>query len=135
MKKTIFSLYMLLFAAIAVFSPVTANAQTDTPKVYDKCEVMPQFPGGEKAMMDFIATNLKYPQQAIKDNVEGAVLAEFIINTEGKVVEPRIVNSLSPECDSEVIRVINLMPAWTPGQQDNKTVNVKFALPIMFSTK
>lgn len=71
MKKTIFSLYMLLFAAIAVFSPVTANAQTDTPKVYDKCEVMPQFPGGEKAMMDFIATNLKYPQQAIKDNVEG----------------------------------------------------------------
>ncbi len=135
MKKSIFSLYMLLFAAIAVFSPVTTNAQTDTQKVYDKCEVMPQFPGGEKAMMDFIASNLKYPQQAIKDNVEGAVLAEFIINTEGKVVEPRIVNSLSPECDSEVIRVINLMPAWTPGQQDNKTVNVKFVLPIMFSTK
>lgn len=93
---------------------------------------MPQFPGGEKAMMDFIASNLKYPQQAIKDNVEGAVLAEFIINAEGKVIEPRIVNSLTPECDNEVIRVINLMPAWTPGQQDNMAVNVKFALPIMF---
>ena len=106
--------------------------QISTEIIYDTCEIMPQFPGGEKAMMDFIASNLKYPQQAIKDNVEGAVLAEFIINAEGKVIEPRIVNSLTPECDSEVIRVINLMPAWTPGQQDNMAVNVKFALPIMF---
>lgn len=106
--------------------------QISTEIIYDTCEIMPQFPGGEKAMMDFIASNLKYPQQAIKDNVEGAVLAEFIINAEGKVIEPRIVNSLTPECDNEVIRVINLMPAWTPGQQDNMAVNVKFALPIMF---
>ena len=100
--------------------------------VYDTCETMPRFPGGEKAMMEFIATNLKYPQQAVKENIQGAVLAEFVIDAEGKATAPQIIRSLSPECDREVIRVINLMPAWTPGQQEGKAVNVKFTIPIMY---
>ena len=83
-------------------------------------------------MMEFIATNLKYPQQAVKENIQGAVLAEFVIDAEGKVTAPQIIRSLSPECDREVIRVINLMPAWTPGQQEGKAVNVKFTIPIMY---
>ena len=86
-------------------------------------------------MMEFIATNLKYPQQAVKDDVQGMVLVDFVINTEGKATDPKIVRSLSPECDAEVIRVVSLMPAWTPGQQDGETVNVKYTLPVMFKTK
>ena len=86
-------------------------------------------------MTEFIATNLKYPQQAVKDDVQGMVLVDFVINTEGKATDPKIVRSLSPECDAEVIRVVSLMPAWTPGQQDGKTVNVKYTLPVMFKTK
>ena len=135
MKKTIFLLSMLLTAAIVTCTPTTASAQTDSEKVYNSCQVMPQFPGGEKAMMEFIATNLKYPQQAVKDDVQGMVLVDFVINTEGKTTDPKIVRSLSPECDAEVIRVVSLMPAWTPGQQDGKTVNVKYTLPVMFKTK
>ena len=135
MKKTIFLLSMLLTAAIVTCTPTTAQAQTDSEKVYNSCQVMPQFPGGEKAMMEFIATNLKYPQQAVKDDVQGMVLVDFVINTEGKATDPKIVRSLSPECDAEVIRVVSLMPAWTPGQQDGKTVNVKYTLPVMFKTK
>lgn len=135
MKKTIFLLSMLLTAAIVTCTPTTASAQTDSEKVYNSCQVMPQFPGGEKAMMEFIASNLKYPQQAVKDDVQGMVLVDFVINTEGKATDPKIVRSLSPECDAEVIRVVNLMPAWTPGQQEGKTVNVKYTLPVMFKTK
>ena len=135
MKKTIFLLSMLLTAAIVTCTPTTASAQTDSEKVYNSCQVMPQFPGGEKAMMEFIATNLKYPQQAVKDDVQGMVLVDFVINTEGKATDPKIVRSLSPECDAEVIRVVSLMPAWTPGQQDGETVNVKYTLPVMFKTK
>lgn len=135
MKKTIFLLSMLLTAAIVTCTPTTASAQTDSEKVYNSCQVMPQFPGGEKAMMEFIATNLRYPQQAVKDDVQGMVLVDFVINTEGKATDPKIVRSLSPECDAEVIRVVSLMPAWTPGQQDGKTVNVKYTLPVMFKTK
>ena len=135
MKKTIFLLSMLLTAAIVTCTPTTASAQTDSEKVYNSCQVMPQFPGGEKAMMEFIATNLKYPQQAVKDDVQGMVLVDFVINTEGKATDPKIVRSLSPECDAEVIRVVSLMPAWTPGQQDGQTVNVKYTLPVMFKTK
>lgn len=126
---------MLLTAAIVTCTPTTASAQTDSEKVYNTCQVMPQFPGGEKAMMEFIATNLKYPQQAVKDDMQGMVLVDFVINTEGKVTDPKIVRSLSPECDAEVIRVVGIMPAWTPGQQDGKTVNVKYTLPVMFKTK
>ena len=135
MKKTIFLLSMLLTAAIVTCTPTKALAQTDSEKVYNSCQVMPQFPGGEKAMMEFIATNLRYPQQAVKDDVQGMVLVDFVINTEGKATDPKIVRSLSPECDAEVIRVVSLMPAWTPGQQDGKTVNVKYTLPVMFKTK
>ena len=135
MKKTIFLLSMLLTAAIVTCTPTKAPAQTDSEKVYNSCQVMPQFPGGEKAMMEFIATNLKYPQQAVKDDVQGMVLVDFVINTEGKVTDPKIVRSLSPECNAEVIRVVGLMPAWTPGKQDGKTVNVKYTLPVMFKTK
>ena len=135
MKKTIFLLSMLLTAAIVTCTPTTAQAQTDSEKVYNSCQVMPQFPGGEKAMMEFIATNLRYPQQAVKDDVQGMVLVDFVINTEGKATDPKIVRSLSPECDAEVIRVVSLMPAWTPGQQDGQTVNVKYTLPVMFKTK
>ena len=135
MKKTIFLLSMLLTAAIVTCTPTTASAQTDSEKVYNSCQVMPQFPGGEKAMMEFIATNLKYPQQAVKDDVQGMVLVDFVINTEGKATDPKIVRSLSPECDAEVIRVVSLMPAWTPGQQDGETVNVKYTRPVMFKTK
>ena len=135
MKKTIFLLSMLLTAAIVTCTPTKAQAHTDSEKVYNSCQVMPQFPGGEKAMMEFIATNLKYPQQAVKDDVQGMVLVDFVINTEGKATDPKIVRSLSPECDAEVIRVVSLMPAWTPGQQDGETVNVKYTLPVMFKTK
>ena len=135
MKKTILLLSMLLTAAIVTCTPTTASAQTDSEKVYNTCQVMPQFPGGEKALMEFIATNLKYPQQAVKDDMQGMVLVDFVINTEGKVTDPKIVRSLSPECDAEVIRVVGIMPAWTPGQQDGKTVNVKYTLPVMFKTK
>ena len=126
---------MLLTAAIVTCTPTTASAQTNSEKVYNTCQVMPQFPGGEKAMMEFIASNLKYPQQAVKDDMQGMVLVDFVINTEGKVTDPKIVRSLSPECDAEVIRVVGIMPAWTPGQQDGKTVNVKYTLPVMFKTK
>lgn len=135
MKKTILLLSMLLTAAIVTCTPTTASAQTNSEKVYNTCQVMPQFPGGEKAMMEFIASNLKYPQQAVKDDMQGMVLVDFVINTEGKVTDPKIVRSLSPECDAEVIRVVGIMPAWTPGQQDGKTVNVKYTLPVMFKTK
>lgn len=111
----------------------TEITQAVTETVYDKSEIMPRFPGGEKAMMEFVASNLKYPPQAIEERIEGAVLAEFVVNANGKTVRPRILRSLSPECDAEVVRVIELMPAWSPGQQDGKAVNVKFTIPIMFS--
>lgn len=135
MKKTIFMLSMLLMAAIVASTPATATTQTDSEKVYDSCQVMPKFPGGEKAMMEFIASNVKYPPQAVKENIQGIVLAEFVINKEGKAVQPRITHSLSPECDAEVIRVIGLMPAWTPGQENGKAVNVKYSLPVVFRNK
>lgn len=135
MKKTILMFSMLFIAAIVAFTPATTSAQNNSEKVYNSCQVMPKFPGGDKAMMEFIASKLKYPQQAVKDNVQGMVLVEFIINTEGKATNPKIIRSLSPECDAEVIRVVGLMPAWTPGKQDGKVVNVKYTLPVMFKAK
>lgn len=96
-------------------------------------EKMPQFPGGEKALVEYIAQNLRYPSSAKESGKQGRVLCSFIISKEGKVLEPYIVRSVHPELDAEAIRVIRSMPDWEPGRQLGLNVNVKYTIPIYFN--
>ena len=112
---------------------VVKKANTD--KVFDVVEEMPRFPGGDEAMMQFIAKNVKYPEEASKKGTEGRVLVQFIVNTDGSVVEPKVVGSAHPELNAEALRVVKLMPKWTPGKQRGQAVRVKFTIPIVFKLK
>ncbi|RDC65105.1 M56 family metallopeptidase [Adhaeribacter pallidiroseus] len=102
-------------------------------EVFTFVEQNPVFPGGLEKMYAFIGNTMKYPEAAKKANLEGNVIAQFVITKEGKITDVQIVKSLSPETDAETKRVIALMPNWQPGKQDGKPLNVKYTLPIRFA--
>ena len=95
-------------------------------------ETMPVFPGGEIELFKFLSENVKYPQSAIKNNIQGRVILRFIVNYDGSIENIQVVRSVSPECDQEAIRVVKNMPKWTPGSQNGKNVSVWFTIPISF---
>ncbi len=107
----------------------------DSEKVYLVVDTLPKYPGGVDALMKYLATHIKYPVNAKKAGIQGRVFVNFIINRDGSVSNVRILRGLSPECDAEVIRVVQNMPKWVPGKQKGKNVRVSFNLPVKFSLK
>lgn len=98
-------------------------------QVYDIVNTAPEFPGGMKK-------NITYPAQAIESKQEGQVVIQFVVTKNGKIIDPKVVKSVSPSLDAEAIRIINLMPDWTPGKQKNgQEVNSRFTLPVRFTLK
>ncbi|MBO5768473.1 MAG: TonB family protein, partial [Bacteroidales bacterium] len=95
-------------------------------------EEMPQFPGGNEAMIKFIAENLIYPKTAMDKGEQGRVILSFVIDKRGKVGDVKLIRSVSPELDAEAIRVIQAMPDWIPGKQKGKAVNVRYTIPILY---
>jgi TonB family protein len=101
-------------------------------KVYDVIEQMPLFPGGEKALLNYIAKNLKYPVEAQKKGIQGRVILRFVVASSGKTTRVEVMRSLSPVLDKEAVRVVESLPDWTPGKQNGVNVNVYYTLPISF---
>lgn len=85
---------------------------------------MPEYPGGMPAMMEFIGKNIKYPVAAQKAKIQGRVTIQFIVNTEGNIINPRVLRSADPLLDAEAIRLTTIMPKWKPGMQRGQAVNV-----------
>jgi TonB family protein len=115
--------------------PQTAGEVVDPPQepeVYTVVEVMPQFPGGNEAMMQFIRDNLVYPEMAKEVGVQGKVICNFTVGKDGEVYDVNVLRGIGYGCDQEAIRVIKMMPKWIPGKQNGRPVNVKFNLPISF---
>ena len=93
-------------------------------------EDMPQFTDGN--IFDYLAQHVRYPEEAEKNGIGDMVYVQFVIDTTGKVVEPKVIKSVSPELDAEALRVVSEMPAWKPGMQRGKPVRVSFTLPVIF---
>ena len=126
---------LLFFLILGFTTLTTARAQnTDTPcgKVYQVVEQMPQFPGGQAAMMKFIADSLRYPSVVCTGGVEGRIVVRFVVDCKGNIVNPLVVRSVDPLLDREAIRLVKLMPKWIPGRQNGKPVNVTCLVPIRF---
>lgn len=103
--------------------------------VFDMVEEMPEFKGGNKALMDYLAANLKYPKGAETKGTQGRVIVQFIVNTDGSIDDAKVVRSVDPELDAEALRVINGMPKWKPGTQKDEPVRVKYTVPVVFRLK
>lgn len=100
--------------------------------IFEVVEQMPEYPGGMPAMMEFISKNIKYPAAAQQAKIQGRVTIQFIVNTEGNIINPRVLRSAGPLLDAEAIRLTTIMPKWKPGMQRGQAVNVKYTVPIMF---
>jgi TonB family protein len=100
--------------------------------VYMAIEELPQFPGGEEALIKWIGDNVKYPGEAVKNSITGKVFVDFIIGTDGKISNVKVTESIHPLLDAEAVRVISRMPAWKPGTQSGKPVDVYMKIPIDF---
>ena len=104
----------------------------ESKKVYESVEQMPEFPGGVEGLMRYLQQNVQYPPTAIKNNVQGRVIVQFIIDETGQVGDVKVVRSVSEEVDAEAVRVIKSMPKFEPGRQGGEPVSVWYTLPIAF---
>lgn len=101
-------------------------------KAFDVVEQMPQFPGGPAALMQFLSQNVKYPEEAYQKGTQGRVIVTFVVEKDGSITEAHVVRSIDPLLDKEALRVINSMPNWKPGTQNDEPVRVKYTVPITF---
>jgi len=95
-------------------------------------ENMPEYPGGEKALLEYISRNVHYPFEAMKSGIQGKVLVRFVVQKNGETSRAEIVKSVSPELDNEAVRVVKTLAKWKPGMQDGEPVSVWYTLPISF---
>lgn len=127
------SLKVALMMLVLLFSFTTSTAQTKkNDMVFDVVEVMPQYPGGPIAMLKYIMENIKYPEQAMKEGIQGRVTVRFIVEKDGSISDVRPVLSVHPLLNKEAVRVVESMPKWSPGKQNGKPVRVRFNVPVMF---
>ena len=130
MKSKLF-LFFLLFIT-------TTKAQESIVKYGGKgfgvavIQVQPVFPGGEDSLQSFLKQNIKYPQQARINRHQGRVYIGFMVDKKGKILNPIILSSAAPELDEEAMRVVRLMPDWTPGTAGGSALDVQYILPIDF---
>ncbi len=111
---------------------VAYNEPEVSEDVYESVEQMPQFPGGEAEMMKYLAQNIQYPVNAARNNVEGRVVLQFVVEKDGRIGEVKIARSVDPELDAEALRVVKSMPNFIPGRQHGKPVAVWYTIPISF---
>ena len=107
-------------------------AEPKTEEIFKSVEQMPQFPGGEAALMKFLSSHINYPPMAAENNVQGKVIVQFVVDKTGKVGEVKVVRNVDKDLDNEAIRVCKALPKFTPGRQNGRPVSVWYTLPIQF---
>lgn len=111
----------------------TMKIEADQYGVYNRAEIMPSYPGGEKALEKFIQKNVIYPSVALDNGVSGTVLLTFLVDEAGKIYTPTTVSkNIGSGLEQEAVRLVRLMPTWNPGQIKGRNVKTRFTLPIKF---
>ncbi|MBC8004403.1 MAG: TonB family protein [Verrucomicrobia bacterium] len=109
-----------------------ATNDSENPVLYI-VEEMPEFPGGEQALRNFLAAHIKYPVEAQQKGIQGKVYVSIVVTKTGKVVNAKIARGVAPSLDNEALRVVESLPTWTPGKQKGETVDVSYTIPINFA--
>jgi len=123
-QKTVIEVYV---------PPVREEEEIVEQEIFTIVESMPEFPGGQQAMLEFIARNIKYPPLARESGIQGRVFVNFVVEPDGSVSNVKVIRGIGGGCDEEAVRVIQSMPKWTPGRQRGKAVRVSFNLPVRFT--
>lgn len=101
-------------------------------KVYGSAEQMPSFPGGDAELLKFLRNNIRYPETAAENGIQGTVLLQFVVNEDGSIGDIKVVRSKDPELDREAIRVVRMFPQFNPGYLNGEAVKTWYTLPVRF---
>ena len=108
------------------------NEQISQPDVFDKVDEAPQFPGGMAGMMQYLSSNIRYPEDAREAGTQGRVIVSFIVEKDGSISNAKVAKPTYSSLDEEALRVVNAMPKWVPGKQNGEAVRVKYSIPVSF---
>jgi TonB family protein len=143
MKNIFLPLTLLLLSTLSIAQTQNSEELIQAPKAVEEApqdeifvivEKMPEFPGGQAALMQYLSSNIKYPEECRKMGVEGKVYVKFIVDVTGNIVNVQVLRGISDGklLEKEAVRVVQAMPKWKPGTQGGKAVGVYFTLPIAF---
>ena len=113
-------------------TPTKNSKISKSKKIYDVVDEMPVFPGGNGALLEYLATHVKYPVVAQENGVQGRVIVSFVVECDGSITDVRVERSIDPSLDREAIRVVSSMPRWSPGKLNGYIVRVKYSVPVAF---
>lgn len=126
------------------FTPPEDNSnnqvvEEEAPQIFQIVEQMPEFQGGEEALLKYLGKNIKYPEIARDANTQGTIFITFVVDENGRITSPQVLRGLNgpgaKECANEAMRVVSSMPAWKPGKQNGKSVKVQYNLPVKFTMR
>ena len=113
--------------------PKTTVNANENSEMFGLVEESPSFPGGQKALMDYISTHLRNPNP--ENSAGGRVIVQFVVGKDGTVKDAKVVRGIDPELDAEALRLVENMPKWRPGKLAGEPVEVRYTLPVTFSWK
>lgn len=118
----------------AYVAPVveTKDEEVVEEEIFISVEKMPEFPGGEEKLYKYLRDNLKYPDMATQQNIQGKVYVQFVVEKDGSIANPKVLRDIGGGCGDEALRVVRAMPKWNPGIQRTKKVRVQYTLPVNF---
>jgi len=129
-ETTNYFIFVLTILFIFIFSSCEKDPQPG--EVFEIVETMPKFPGGDQELLKYLYGNIKYPEEAKQNEIEGLVVSSFIVETDGSISNVEILRDIGGGCGEEVKRVIESMPTWIPGTQSGEPVRVAYKLPVRF---
>lgn len=129
--KITYTLALLFLISNIGFSQTSDTTETKE-EIYTIVEAMPEFPGGQKALFEYLGNNITYPPKAKSKGIKGKVYVNFTIYRDGSIRDAKVIKKAHRLLDKEALRVIKAMPNWIPGTQEGKTVSVSYNLPINF---
>jgi len=101
--------------------------------IYKEVEKAPQFKGGQSELINFIVTNIQYPEKARDKGISGTVYISYVVEKSGEITNAKVKRGIGGGCDEEALRIVNLMPNWDPGENKGKAVRVAMVLPFKFN--
>ena len=120
------------FVEITDDVPIVVEEPEKEEEIFQVVENQPEFPGGMAELMKYLQKNMKYPTICQEQGIQGRVIVQFVVNSDGSIVDPQVVKPVNPYLDKEALRVVSGMPKWKPGEQRGKKVRVRFTLPVTF---
>ncbi len=118
--------------ATPVEEPAAVGVDEKAPQVFMMVEEMPEFPGGQQALMKYMSSHLQYPEIAKEEGIQGKVFLSFVVQEDGSLRDVRVIRGVHPSLDREALRVAKSMPLWKPGRNMGKVCCVQYNLPVNF---